>query len=644
MARNLGVLGMLARPLALGVLRLSTEGRPGDADAVAVVQHALDAGVRVLDTADVYCDVQGRGAADLHYGERLVRTAIESWHGPRDEVRVLTKAGLSRPQGRWIPNGRPEHLRRTVEASCQALGVERLFVLQLHVHDPRVPFEETLGALAELQRAGLVEHLGLCNTSVAEAQQAQRHFAIALVQNELSVFQRKSAGDGLLAWTAQQAIPFLAYRPLGGVASARKFARHRILGPLAARHQCSPQQMALAAVLASGPHVLPLVGATRAESIASSVAALEIGFDVSDQLALELGGCSFAPKTAAWPVPAPPLPASLTSPGLPAQQGPGPSDEVVVLMGIQGAGKSELVEEYVRHGYVRLNRDALGGRLEDLVPRLAGLLASGQRRVVLDNTYPTRLSRAPVITAARLVGVPVRCRWVDIPLVEAQRNIVLRMLAKYGRPLGPEELKALRKSDPNLPPPAALAMWMSSFERPALDEGFAAVDVIPFVRRPNPAAVERGLLLDVDGTLRRTRSGELYPRTPDDIEILPGRRETLARWVDAGYRLCFVSNQSGVATGQLSRAMCEAGLLRTAELLRVQITEVAYCPHPAHPVSCFCRKPLPGLGVYLMERQRLDPSRLIMVGDMDSDAQFAAGLGARYYEADTFFSLRGPRP
>ena len=103
---------------------------------------------------------------------------------------------MTRPKGKWVPNGKPEHIRKAVEGSLKALGVERLFLLQLHVHDSRVPFEETLAVLAELQKAGKVEHLGLCNTTVGEIQQACRHFTVAVVQNELSISVRKSRHPG----------------------------------------------------------------------------------------------------------------------------------------------------------------------------------------------------------------------------------------------------------------------------------------------------------------------------------------------------------------------------------------------------------------------------------------------------------------
>jgi HAD superfamily hydrolase (TIGR01662 family) len=271
-------------------------------------------------------------------------------------------------------------------------------------------------------------------------------------------------------------------------------------------------------------------------------------------------------------------------------------------------------------------------------------LAAGKKRVVLDNTYPTRVSRYAVIRMAHLHRVPVRCRFLNTPVNEAYQNVVLRILERYGRLLGPDDLKELSKTDPNLPPPAAMARWAASFEHPALDEGFSVVEEIPFVRRPGRAGTVKGLLLDVDGTLRTTRSGEIYPREPDDVQLLPGRREALQSWVEDGYRLFFVSNQSGIASGNVSREAVDACFQRTVESLGLPISEIAVCPHPAFPAGCFCRKPLPGLGIYLKQRHDLAREHLVMVGDMASDAEFAAALGAKYYSAEEFFGRNAPAP
>lgn len=632
MKRCAGVIGELNCPLGLGLLRLSSEGRPSWEDSLALIHRALDAGVRLLDTADVY----GLDDKDLHYGEKLACEALRSWSGPAREVRILTKIGMARPKGKWVPNGSPRHLRKALEGSLKALGVDRLFLLQLHVRDSRVPFEDTLKALAQLQSEGLVQHLGLCNVSPAEVRQAQRHFAVVSVQNELNVLTRGSAEEGMLELTRQLGIPFLAHRPLGGYAKVEKLDKNRVLNPIATRHACSPREIGLAAVLAAAPHVVPLVGARRPESLISSLEALQRKLSPQDQEALD-SKYSFAASPEALEAIAPRLiPEDL--PPLSPQSGPGPGPEVVILMGIQGAGKSELVEAYEKAGYLRLNRDNQGGKLDDLIPELKNQLEQGHHRVVLDNTYPTRVSRAPIVTAAHAHKVPVRCRWLATPLQEARINVVQRMLQRYDRLLGPQDFKELAKTDPNLPPPIAMQRWQDSFEPPEADEGFSAVEELPFERRPQPAWRGKGLLLDVDGTLRTTHSGEIYPRTAEDVVLLPGRREVLEGWVQQGYRLFFVSNQSGIASGHLTEKDAEWAFQRTVDLLDLPVEEVCYCPHPAFPVSCFCRKPMPGMGVYLMRRHQLSLEHLVVVGDMDSDATFASGLGARYVDAQEFFS------
>lgn len=633
MSRNAGILGQLQVPLALGLLRLGTEGRPTAEEAIELIHRALDAGIRVLDTANTYC----LDDKETHYGERLALDAVKSWAGPQDEVKIITKVGLARPKGKWIPAGSAKQLRAAVEGSLKALGGERLFLVQLHAKDTRVPFEETLAALGALQREGKIEHLGLCNVSPAEIRQAQRHFDVKLVQCELSVMDRAAATSGVVELTRQLGIPFLAYRPLGGYAKVEKLEKNRALAPLVKRHQLPPHELAMAAVLATADHVIPLFGARRLASLESSLRAVRIALDAQDLETL-YAKVSFAATPEALAAIAPrTIPTDL--PTLLPDQGPSPSvDEVVLLMGIQGAGKSELVEAYESSGYARLNRDVLGGKLDDLVPELDRLLTAGTRRVVLDNTYPTRISRGPVIDVAHKHRLPVRCRYLATSVADARFNVALRMFKRYGKMLSPDEMKEFTKTDPNLPPPVAMQRWMDSFEPPATDEGFSVVDEIPFSRRPDESLVNKGLLLDVDGTIRKTQSGELYPRTPEDIELLPGRPEKLREWIDRGYQLFLVSNQSGVASNHLTSEAADACFARTVELLGLAVTEIAYCPHSAFPAACFCRKPMPGLGVQLIMRYRLAPEHLVMVGDMDSDEAFARGIGAKYYDAAVFFA------
>ena len=638
MKRDAGVLGTLECPIGLGLLKLGSGDRPDFEESVALIHLALDRGIRLLDTADSYC----ADHKDMHYGEVLARKALESWDGPREEVRIVTKVGMERPKGKWKPNGSPRHIAKAIEGSLEALQVDKIPLLLLHAKDSRVPFEDTLKALAKARNEGKVEHIGLCNVGPAEVRQAMRHFPVACVQNELSILSQATAKAGMLEFTAELGIPFLAYRPLGGHAKVEKLLKNRVLKPLAAKYDVPPHEIALAALLRSADHVIPLVGATRKESLEASLQALQRELTEEDWehitnkypfKATEEALRSIAPRV---------TPDNL--PALKPDQGPGESPEVVILMGIQGAGKSETMRGYEEAGYARLNRDELGGSLDDLIPELDKVLAEGETRVVMDNTYPTRVSREPVITVAHAHGIPVRCRYLATSIGDARVNVVNRILDRYGKLLDPDDMKELAKEDPNLPPPAAMQRWMNVFEPPALDEGFSAVDEIPFERRPQPDFTNKGLLLDVDGTLRVTHSGDIYPTTPEDVKLLPDRKEVLQKWIDAGYELFFISNQSGVHSKKLSAEDAQACFQKTIDLLGLPVKEVIFCPHRAFPTVCFCRKPMPGMGVYLQRQHKLAHEHLVMVGDMDSDAAFADGLKIPYFHADDFFGPDGPQP
>lgn len=649
--------GLLIPPLGLGAMRLSTASkaadgslrRPDEAEAVAVLRRALDLGIRLVDTADSYA----LDDKDLHHNEHLIRRALDGWSSPdRDQVIVATKAGLVRPKGKWAPNGRPEHLKRACEASLRVLGGEALDLFQLHVKDPRVPYEESLGALADLYVAGKARRLGICNATTQDLATALRVLpagSLVSVQNELNPFDTASA-RGVLAMTRAQGLTLLAHSPLGGHAGVHRVLKKDVLAEIAMRHgrggdHTGRHQVVLAWLLTLGPHVIPIFGATRKLSVESSMGALQLTLTPEDLSAIDQA----FPKAAALRDEAPPV----IEPATPSERAPevaisseplpppgtAPA-EVVIVLGIPGAGKSTAVEPYVEAGYVRLNRDELGGKLDDLVPHLRSALAAQRRHVVLDNTYPTVRTRAAVIAAARDAEVPVRCVWLDTSLGDARWNAALRMLHRHGRLLGPEEIAILSKSEPNTIPPIAQAIWLKNFEPPTMAEGFAQIERRPFRRIPRPDRTQKALLLDVDGTVRMTRSGDKYPRDPSDLAILPLRREVLRRWHDQGYRLFFVSNQSGIASGKTSRELVEAAFDKTIEALDLPIADVAYCPHQAFPVACFCRKPMPGLAVQLIERHALSIPDLIVVGDMRSDHGLAEGIGARFVDAADFFEER----
>jgi histidinol-phosphate phosphatase family protein len=311
--------------------------------------------------------------------------------------------------------------------------------------------------------------------------------------------------------------------------------------------------------------------------------------------------------------------------------------EIVLLMGYPASGKSTWAEAHFKN-HRRVNRDALGDKsLEDLVAITERHLDEGAP-VVLDNTYGTRESRASLLALAKRRGVTARCVWLDSTIEEAQYNAAERLVRKHGKLPSPDEIKKLTKKDPNTFGPAVLFRYRKIFEEPTTAEGFAAVERVRFTRAPQPEGyTHKALLLDYDGTLRRTKSGEKYPRRPDDIEILPGRVEKLRAHLAQGYKLLGVSNQGAVAKGDLTVDDARACFARTNELLGLDI-DVSFCPHEPAPISCWCRKPMPGMAVAFIERHKLDRAQTLMIGDMTSDRTFATRAGVRFVEEASFFA------
>jgi aryl-alcohol dehydrogenase-like predicted oxidoreductase len=167
--------GMKVSAVGLGAMLLSLAGRPDEAGALRTIHAALDAGITLIDTADAYC----LDGSEVGHNERLVAKALAAWPGDRDRVLVATKGGHTRPGREWGLDGRPEYLRRACEASLRALGVEAIGLYQFHRPDPKVPFAESVGALAELRAAGKVRMVGLSNVSVEQIQQARRIVEVA---------------------------------------------------------------------------------------------------------------------------------------------------------------------------------------------------------------------------------------------------------------------------------------------------------------------------------------------------------------------------------------------------------------------------------------------------------------------------------
>jgi aryl-alcohol dehydrogenase-like predicted oxidoreductase/histidinol phosphatase-like enzyme len=585
--------------VGIGCMRLSEQS---EVDAITVLHAALDAGVTVFDTADVY----GWEAGGIG-------------HNDRSRIHVATKGGLTRPNGEWAPDGRARHLAEACHASLKALGVDRIDLYQLHASDPRTSFSTSVRALASLQRDGLIAHIGLCNVNVGQIQEARRIADISAVQVELGVWRDDDLLSGVAAHCVANGIRLIAHRPLGGAQRRRKTETDPVLARVAARHGATPFEIALAWLLSLSPGILPIPGPTRVESVASIVRAHRVELSGEDRASLDErfpSGRLLEQREAV----------AETSPRTGDARG-----EVVLIMGLPAAGKSAAAQTFLADGYVRLNRDQQGGSLRGLLSALDDLIQSGRSRLVLDNTYVSRKSRAAVIQAASKRGFGVRCVWLSTSLEDAQVNAVSRMVVNYGRLLGPEEMREAVKADVNAFGPAVQFRYQRDLEPPDASEGFSRIDVLRFERRRDPSFTNRALIVWCDGILTRNRTHD-----PDEVDVYVERGATLRQYAADGWRVLGIAWQPAATEQSVPSAQIEACYARMQERLGVDM-DVLYCPHGGGPPICWCRKPLPGLGVVFIHRYRLDAPQCLYVGNGAQDPGFARRLGFQYRDAAEFF-------
>ncbi len=271
MKREIGRTGTKVNAIGLGAWQLSNVARPPRDQAIALIHCALEAGVGLIDTADAYC----RDENDFGHNECLIREALDNWSGT-GEVTVMTKVGRTRPGGRWVTDARPEYIKTACDASLRRLGLEAIFLYQLHQVDSEVPFEDTLGALTDLREAGKIRHIGLSNVSLVQLEQAQALIRIESVQNRCNPWAREDVDNGLITHCSETGVTYFPWHPVGGAEGHQAAASNLILRELACKYETTPYQLLIAWLLGLGSHVIPIPGATRTASILDNLKAAKL--------------------------------------------------------------------------------------------------------------------------------------------------------------------------------------------------------------------------------------------------------------------------------------------------------------------------------------------------------------------------------
>ncbi len=512
--------------VALGCMRIDA------ARAEEIFAAALDSGITLFDTARAYGD-----------SERLIGAMLR---GRR--ATIVTKGGMRRPDGAWEPDGRARSLREDCEASLAALD-RPIDLYLVHAPDPRVPWATTVRALARLAEEKLVVRIGLSNVNRRQLDEALAIAPISAVQVVIGPALR----GGVVARCKELSIEVFAHSPLGGPGRAKRW---KIAQP-----DATPQETLLAALRRLG--VIPIAGATRVETVRSIARSAHIEATAETMVALDL-----SPRAPLGP------------------EGAAASSkvaEVVLVMGLQGSGKSTVAARYL--DFERLNRDREGGSMKKLHQRMGARLAAGAAALLLDNTYTTRAARHEAIATARRHGARTRGVFLDVTISDAQVNIIDRMLQAHGRLLAPEEMEGA--SDPTSIGPGVLYRTARSLERPSDDEGFSALEIVPFVREPS--------------------SGE--PATFISLDAKDPPKE--------GLRFFFGWRPHGPPDA------------------RSGDPDVGICPHGGGPPRCWCRPPLPGLLVAWARKNGVDLTRSVVFGTSPAHRTMARAIGATYVSGVT---------
>ena len=275
-------------------MRLSSDEDRDEERTLETIAAAVEAGITIFDTARSY----GRGADELGHNERLLARALSG-----TPARVVTKGGMARTGDAWLPDGRARTIRADCEASLEVLDGLPIDLYLAHAPDPRTPWRTTVRALARLVDDGLVERVGVCNVTRGQLDDALELAPIAAVQVALSPFDDRALRGGVVERCDELGIALVAHSPLGGPRRAARLARREELARVAAAHEATPAEVALAWLLANPVVTAPIVGPREMDQLDGAMRALDVRLDKAAMKRLDEiwpGPGGPAPEAFAW--------------------------------------------------------------------------------------------------------------------------------------------------------------------------------------------------------------------------------------------------------------------------------------------------------------------------------------------------------
>lgn len=326
---------------------------------------------------------------------------------------------------------------------------------------------------------------------------------------------------------------------------------------------------------------------------------------------------------------------------------------IIMMCGFQGSGKST----YVKQNYCSRVKDVLVlsndihlEKSQSLLKEFEELLKNkNEKTIILDNTYLTKKNRKEVLDICVKYGKQLDIIWIDQSIENCIISVLQRQVEKHKMIFLEGRCSSLQtqslKDDPHIFPVAVLFRSRKIFEEPSLSEG--SIHRIIKVKGINPLLKykeypNKAIFFDIDGTLRKTdHLPNKYPLNPEEVVLYKDEsimKSKIQSYREQGFLFFGISNQSGIEKGIITEEQCKKCMEKTKELLEFPELKIQWCSHKSFPINCYCRKPQSGLGIYFIEKYKVNPYESIMVGDLTTDKTFGERLGIKFINVDNFFT------